>query len=419
MEEGAFSYGKIGLPRRIKPRGKMPQLEEGLCEWTEVVSRKMPSLSNSEARVLALYSFGMVLAQSCGLTSVVVFLGLLLGREDNSVRQQLREFTYEGKDKRGNKRQTVAVENCFGGLLGWVLSWWSEGEQRMALAMDATTFKQIFTVLVVSVVYRGCAIPVAWRVLPATKKGQWRPHWEALLELLKPSVPVNWTVVVLADRGLYAKWLYRRLVKLGWHPFLRITQQGKFRAHDTPYFRPLAGLVSLTAPDWSGAVTCFISAHARLDCTLLARFDPAYADPWLVLTDLPPRVADIAWYGMRAWIEAGFKDIKRGGWAWHQTKMTDPARAERLWLVIAVATLWVLSVGGYAEADAPPCSLPFLPPFFPYRSRPKSTSRPRLLSVFARGLLIILAALLRGDSLPFGDFVPEPWPVSPIPNPLC
>jgi hypothetical protein len=55
----------------------------------------------------------------------------------------------------------------------------------------------------------------------------------------------------------------------------------------------------------------------------------------------------------------------------------------------------------------------FCPPFFSYRTRPKAASRPRLLGVFARGLLIILAALLRGDPLPFGDFVPLPWPSFP------
>ena len=32
-----------------------------------------------------------------------------------------------------------------------------------------------------------------------------------------------------------------------------------------------------------------------------------------------------------AWIECGFKDSKRGGWHWEQTKRLAPARAERLW----------------------------------------------------------------------------------------
>jgi hypothetical protein len=46
------------------------------------------------------------------------------------------------------------------------------------------------------------------------------------------------------------------------------------------------------------------------------------------------------------------KDSKRGRWHWEQTKMTDPARAEWLWLIIAVATLWTVAVGCAAEHAA-------------------------------------------------------------------
>jgi hypothetical protein len=34
------------------------------------------------------------------------------------------------------------------------------------------------------------------------------------------------TVLVLSDRGLYARWLYRKIVRLHWHPFMRINVQG-------------------------------------------------------------------------------------------------------------------------------------------------------------------------------------------------
>jgi len=51
-----------------------------------------------------------------------------------------------------------------------------------------------------------------------------------------------------------------------------------------------------------------------------------------VLALWPPGVgAEAAWYGLRAWIECGCKDCKRGGWDWQQTKMTRPERASRLW----------------------------------------------------------------------------------------
>jgi hypothetical protein len=42
-----------------------------------------------------------------------------------------------------------------------VLSLWPADEPRLALALDATTLKKRFTVLAISVLYRGCAIPVA------------------------------------------------------------------------------------------------------------------------------------------------------------------------------------------------------------------------------------------------------------------
>ena len=138
-----------------------------VTEWTLVIQTHLPHLSKPQAAVLALWSVGMVLARSCALTAVSLFLAKGLERKPNTVRQQLREWCYEAKAKRGKPRQELVVESCFAPLLAWVLSWW-EGTQ-LALAVDATTLGQRFVVLVVSVVYRGCAIPVAWTVLPATE----------------------------------------------------------------------------------------------------------------------------------------------------------------------------------------------------------------------------------------------------------
>ena len=56
-------------------------------------------------------------------------------------------------------------------MLRWVLAWWPEEHQELALALDATTLGQRFTVLCVSVLVRGCAIPVAWKVLAYNQKG--------------------------------------------------------------------------------------------------------------------------------------------------------------------------------------------------------------------------------------------------------
>lgn len=389
--------------------------QEELSCWMGELSKQFPHLSRPQVTVLAMYSFGTIIVRRCGLNSVALFLSLLLRRKEGTVRQQLREFFYDVKQKRGDKRQEIDVTTCFGPLLRWILSHWPPDEERLALAMDASSLRQNFVVLAISVVYRGCAIPVAWIVLPASKKGSWQPYWLALLAHLDGVVPEDWTVIVLTDRGLYAKWLYKAIRKNGWHPFMRINKGGKFRPQGQERFRSLKDVVPQIGAQWCGEIDCFITQSARLACTLLARWDDGYEDPWLILTDLPPDVAQATWYGMRTWIEGGFKDVKRGGWHWEQTKMTDPERATRLWLVIALATLWVVRVGGEADASLPISSLDDLPETHIARKTKRNRLPPRRLSCFNRGQIMILVSLIKGEPIPVGGFFPEVWP-STTPN---
>jgi hypothetical protein len=272
-----------------------------VAEWTTVIRTHLPLLSQPQATVLALWSLGMVLARSCALTAVAVFVAGWLHRKEQSVRQQVREFCDEVEAKGGVQRQALAVEPCFGPLLRWVLSDWP-GTQ-VALALDATTLGTRFTVLAISVVYRGCAIPVAWTILPANVPHAWRREWLRLLRHLRPAIPKAWPVIVLADRGLYAGWLFRRIVRLGWHPFLRINAGGTFRPSGLARFSPLLTFTPQVGTRWRGTGTAFKSPQRCLTCTLLACWEAGYTAPWLILTNLPPKASDACWYGLRAWIE--------------------------------------------------------------------------------------------------------------------
>jgi hypothetical protein len=377
-------------------------------QWRTTIMLHLPHLSKPQAMGLALWSLGMVLARSCALTAVSPLLATVWARKEGTMRQRLREWYYDASVKRGPKRQALQVETCFAPLLGWIVSWW-QGTQ-LAVALDATTLGTRFVVLAISVVYRGCAIPVAWVILPANQPHAWRGEWLRLLRRLWRGVPRHWTVIVLADRGLYAPWLFRRIVKLGWHPFLRINTGGTFRPAGTRCFRPLTTLVPQPGTRWQGRGTAFARKPRRLECTLLACWEEGYKDPWLILTDLAPEASTAGWYGMRAWIEQSFKLTKRAGWQWHRTRMTDPARAARLWLAVAVATLWLVSIGGAVEAAIPEGTLPDVTPLCPGYRRPRRATQWRLVSVFRRGWLTLLGALLRHDPLPEGRFLPESWP---------
>jgi hypothetical protein len=81
-----------------------------------------------------------------------------------------------------------------------------------------------------------------------------------------------------------------------------------------------------------------------------------------------------------------------------------------LWVAIAVATFWVVSVGGQAEATATCSGLEALPEQHSARRTATKRSRPRLSSCFGQGIRLILVALLQQEDCPVGCFVAEPWP---------
>jgi len=369
----------------------------------------MSHLSTSQAAVLALWSFGIVLARSSGLSSVSALLATLEGQKEASLRQRLREWYWDKEAKRGHRRCELEVSHSFAALLSWVLSWWSSEERRLALAMDVTYLKDRFVVLAISIVYRGCALPVAWKVLPTNHKKVWKDEWLALLAAIADAIPTDWHVLVLADRGLYAPWLFSTIRHRGWHPFLRINRGGKYRLENSGQWYWLNDLAARPGSRCRLRVVCFKKQPLR--ATLLVRWEPEHREPWLILTDLPPEQAEAGWYGLRSWVECGFKHTKRGGWQWQNTHMTDPDRASRLWLAMAVASLWVVSVGGETDASLPACSLEALPETHIARRRQRRAA-PRLLSCFRRGILTIWVSLCLNMPIPVGVFTPEPWPNS-------
>ena len=44
------------------------------------------------------------------------------------------------------------------------------------------------------------------------------------------------------------------------------------------------------------------------------------AAPWILLTDQPPAAVSLEVYGLRVWIEQGFRILKRKGWHGHRTR---------------------------------------------------------------------------------------------------
>ena len=379
-----------------------------LYEWVAQVATRFPDLPAAHARSLAEWSYGMAVAHAVQLMAVVVQLAALLGQKANTVRQRLRELFQPGDRKAGDRRTTFDPHACCGPLVRWITGGWTD--RRVALALDASNLGDRFTVLAAAVVYRGVGIPVAWRIVPANTPGEsWNAIWVELVGRVRAALTDDWRVFVLTDRGLESATLFRALVTAGCHPLMRAKAAGLFRPAGWARWRRMGTFAAREGARFAARGAAYRWADEPLGCTLLACRVAGCDDPWLIPTDLPPSAADPCWYAFRAWIEQGFRLVKRGGWQWQRTRMTDAARVERVWAAVAVATVWAVEVGGLAEHEERAETVPPVPRPRERRRSNRPGDRRRRVRVFVRGLAVILAGLLGGE-LRTGRFIPEPWP---------
>ena len=264
-----------------------------VTEWTMIIQAHLPHLSKPQATVLALWSLGMVLARSCALTAVSAFLATWLGRTEPAVRQPWRALGDEAAAQRGPPRGARAVEPCLVPRLAWGVPQW-EGTP-WALVLDATTVGTRLTVLALRGVDRGGALPVAWTGLAATAKPAGRREWWRRRRQVRRAVPRSWTVLVLAERGGDARWLCRRLTRLGGHPFWRLHTGGTFRPPGHVRRVPLQTVVPEPGTAWPGPGLAFTGRHRPLHGTLRAGWAAGDQDPGLLLTALPPAARTACW----------------------------------------------------------------------------------------------------------------------------
>ena len=171
--------------------------------------------------------------------------------------------------------------------------------------------------LVISVVYRGLAIPVAWRI----RTGPWMPNLCTLLDCLEPAVPSDMT----CDRGLQSPRLWATIRRQAGIPTCATTSTWPFRPRPD---RAVAGL-ALRGREWAVHGDCR-PRLPRTQASLHSDRDPwtwmpDQEAPWVVLTDEAPEAVDLGAYGMRVWIAQGFRSLKRMGmgWQWHRTRRLD------------------------------------------------------------------------------------------------
>lgn len=348
--------------------------QQTLYHWYRCVSNQFCSLSKPQAWVLAAFSLAVALARRCALPAAAEALPIC-GKPDSLERRWQRFL---------DNAQVDWSQGCTA-LARWVIGALTP-TRRVVLLVDETSLRQKLKVMAVSLAYRGRAIPLAWWCYP-------NEHWpmgqvklvRTLLEWVAPAIAPDMTVVVEMDRGLgNSPTLLRAIAGRGWYYLVRVTGRVRLRLSDgrEVAFREV---VARRGQRWRGAVRAFQTA-GWLECWALGVWEARYHEPWLLLTNWPQAPSDQ--YGWRMWEELAFRDFKSGGWQWQKSRVTDPAHANRLWLVLALAYAWVVSLGTQVLQR-------------PRWWRELTRGRRAQHSVFALGLRLLTRWVLRQRRLPF------------------
>ena len=378
------------------------------------VQQVLPFLSTSHTRQLSLWVAGVIEAKNGCEAAVVLALEEAAAQAGqpvaaNTIRQDLRELFRDAETASQWPNRDLDLQRCFPALLAYVLALLQTDE--LALAIDVTHFQDDLAAIVVSVVYRACAIPVAWTIRGAATPGRWMPLILALLTRLRPVVPERLRVLVLADEGLFSPALLRTVRDWGWVPVLRSHLTTEVTLAASGRQCQASVLVARPGQAWVGRVVLFKTAAAHLRVTLLVLWGVGHEEAWVVVTSAAPREVGLWWYSLRAWIECGFRVLKSMGWEWERTQRRLPMRVAWHWLVLTLATIIALAAGTRAEeagrqgVPRDRVTRPMLPP-------PPATGH-RAVSVFTRGCEISHRQLVCGQLLRHDWLLQERWPEPP------
>ena len=306
-----------------------------LYHWFRTVAKEMDHLSLPQARGLAAFSFGLARSQRCSLAAVSRSLGIL-GKPD-TVERRFQRFL-------ANPRLELAP-GCRN-LSRWAIEA-LPAREPLLLLVDETSLQDRLKAMVVSLAYRGKALPLAWRCYHQERWPQGQVELIlTLLDWVAGGIPAGRKVTVMVDRGIGSSpRLLRAIAERGWHYLARVPKSVLIQGPEGGT-RPIGSLIQLEGERWEGEVRAFKRA-GWIQCRALGEWGRGHREPWLILTNDPR--ATVKKYGQRWWEELTFKDCKSNGWNWQRSRVWDPERANRLWLVMALAWVWMVCLGARVQ----------------------------------------------------------------------
>jgi len=341
-----------------------------LRDWRRCVGADLlPGLHGHQAKALADFSFAAAAAGHCHARRLAAHVPTAAAPASH-VRRFERLLANRRLDPTAAQRAVA----------GHVMAGWAG---RTALLMlDETAGAGGLRVMWVRV---GCgkrALPVACRRYRLRKSPRPLPALvRGLLAQAAAGRPAGCRPVLPADRGLAWPTLVDWCRAHGWAFVLRLQGQTKVRTADGAV-RAARDLAPRRGRSWFGHADVFRKAGWRA-AGVAAVWARGMKEPWLPVADGPGSLRHVRAYAKRMWVEESFRDDKSSGFQWQASRVTRPAHAARLLVVLALAMILAVSLGARLLRAG--------------GRRRFDPHRRRRLSVFQLGLTLFRFALAHGD----------------------
>jgi DDE family transposase len=222
--------------------------------------------------------------------------------------------------------------------------------ETLVLVMDGSVVGCGCVALMLHVVYKGRALPLAWRVRQGPKGHFPEDLHIALVELVRACLPEGTSVVFLGDGEFDGTTLQQTLNAAGWYYACR-TAQSTVATWEGETFR----LDALGACSKPGTLIELkevkITRDAYGPVMVLSCWAKGYQEPLYVVSNMDAAEEACRYYQKRFRIETFFSDQKSRGFHIHKSHISDPQRLSRLLIAACLAYIWIIYLGSLCEKD--------------------------------------------------------------------
>ena len=219
----------------------------------------------------------------------------------------------------------------------------------LVLVMDGSQVGRGCMVLMIGVLYKKRALPLAWLVYKG-KKGQTtaQRHIEALEKGL-PHIPADSEVILLGDAEYdTTEMLLWVEEKTTWDYVLRTSPQ--IYVQEGQQNQPIGAYPLAKGQAFQRNQVGF-TQEAAGSLNLIGWWSSRYEGPLYLVTSLASGYQACKYYRRRFQIETFFSDQKSRGFHIHKSHLSDPARLGRLLLAACLAYLWMICQGLWVIAE--------------------------------------------------------------------